>query len=33
MLKPSNYIFTLYKGEYDDEDMSIDKETLHKARF
>lgn len=28
MIKPTSYIFTLYKGGFDDEDMSIDRKSF-----
>lgn len=31
MIRPSSYIFTLYKGEYDEEDLSIDKDTFRRT--
>lgn len=31
MIRPSSYIFTLYKGEYDEEELSIDKETFRRT--
>lgn len=31
MIKPASYIFNLYKGEYDEEELSIDRDTFRRT--
>ncbi|KUK13808.1 MAG: hypothetical protein H5T91_00090 [Synergistetes bacterium] len=31
MIKPASYIFSFYKGEYDEEELSIDKDTFRRT--
>jgi len=31
VIRPASYIFNLYKGEYDEEELSIDKDTFRRA--